>query len=216
MKSKILEILKHPHLALALPDPESAVEPLIRFCELWRKWNQKINLTSEKDWQSFFEKHVFDSLQFARFIEPDQSLMDIGSGGGFPGIPLKILHPGNLVVLVESQRKRAGFLNTVGVELKFSEFKVINQRIEDLQSDQELTGRFDRVVFRAVTETRECLQWARPFLAESGQVIVKKPLNETETLGNPEDVGYKLETSVEIQDYHSKPSQMLAFSIATV
>lgn len=215
MKSKILEILNHPNLALDLPDPDSLVASFTRFCQLWQKWNEKINLTSEKNWEAFFERHVFDSLQFARWMEPGNSLMDIGSGGGFPGIPLKIMYPESLMALVESQRKRAGFLSTAGAELGFSEFEVRNARIEDLVGEVEMAGRFDRVVFRAVTDTQQCLEWARPFVHGSGRVIIKKPLEEKDLLDDVQGLEFELKETLEIVDYHGKPSQLLAFQKAS-
>jgi len=92
MQRKILEILNHPNLALGASDPESLLAPFTRFCQLWQKWNEKINLTSEKDWESFFERHVFDSLQFARVVPEGCSVLDIGSGGGFPGATARKMH----------------------------------------------------------------------------------------------------------------------------
>ena len=70
-------------------------------------------MTSEKDSASFLQKHFFDSLQFCRVVEEQHFTMDIGSGGGFPGLPLKLVYPQLAIVLVESQRKRANFLKQV-------------------------------------------------------------------------------------------------------
>ena len=211
MQNKILEILRHPNLDLDVADPESRMERFVRFCKLWQKWNEKINLTSEKDWKSFFEKHVFDSLQYARLVGAKHAVLDIGSGAGFPGIPLKILHGESPMVLAESQRKRAGFLNTVGTELKFSDYRVLNARVEDLAGNLDLKGRFDRVLFRAVGDSAQCLEWGSPFLQDQGLLIIKKPLNEKELAEIPPKFQLVLHQAIEILDFHGKPSQLLSF-----
>lgn len=179
MKEKVFEILTHPALQLAHFSMDSNNALLTTACELmlgflaeWKKWSRKIDLTSEDDARLVLEKHVFDSLQYARALRQDGNTMDIGSGAGFPGIPLKIVFPEMAMVLVESRRKRANYLKSVVNTLSLKNIEVINARAEEL--DEDYQRRFDQVIFKAVAPLRECLEWGFPFLKEGGRLVVKK------------------------------------------
>ncbi|CAI2719724.1 16S rRNA (guanine(527)-N(7))-methyltransferase RsmG [Nitrospina watsonii] len=212
MESLIEDILRHPNLDFAgnEPDPAACIDPFLRFLSLWQKWNPKIQLTSERDAGNFFRQHVFDSLQYARFVQSGHKTLDIGSGGGFPAIPLKIIHPTLDLTLLESLRKKTGFLHAAGAELGFHNFRVLNQRAEDAAEDPALAGRFDRVTFRAVGSTSQCLDLAAPFLKPGGQGVVKKGLDE-EQAGVSEDQPFELAETYPIYGYDGKESRLLAF-----
>ena len=90
MQETILQILQDTRLGLDI-ETSRAVSQIRQYLQLLLKWNQKINLTAEKDPEEILKKHVFDSLQYCRAIEPGFRVMDIGSGAGFPGIVLKII-----------------------------------------------------------------------------------------------------------------------------
>lgn len=213
METLIHEILKHPRLDLPrIVDPADCIAPFLVYCRLWEKWNRKIKLTSEHDPADFFKKHVFDSLQYARRVREHHRVLDIGAGGGFPGIPLKIVYPGLPLVLLESQRKKTGFLHAVGAELGLKDFRVVNARAEDAAGEAALAEQFDRVVFRAYSSTAQCLHTARPFLHPEGLVVIKKSLEEGET-EPPADSGYRRLDSIPIEGYDGKPSLLLAFGL---
>ena len=116
-KGTILNILQDPRLSLNIECSGIVESKIQQYLELLVKWNYKLNLTAEKDPDSILKRHVFDSLQYSRALKPDFRVMDIGSGAGFPGIPLKIIFPEMALVLVESQRKRCSFMETVVREL---------------------------------------------------------------------------------------------------
>ncbi|GJL78828.1 MAG: hypothetical protein NPINA01_18170 [Nitrospinaceae bacterium] len=152
---------------------EQWAESLDVFLSEWTRWNDKINLTSEKSETAVIERHIFDSLQYARAVKDDQgAVMDIGSGAGFPGIPLKVIFPGLFFVLVESQRKRANFLRSCVRSMDLQKIEVLNQRAEEISS--KYFEKFDLVLFRAVGEISYCLKMATPFLKVGGQVVIKK------------------------------------------
>ena len=176
MKGTILQILRDPKLALD-SELSTLVESRIQlYLDLLVKWNHKINLTAEKDPDSILKRHLFDSLQYCRAFKPSFRLMDIGSGAGFPGIPLKIIFPEMPLVLVESQRKRCSFMKTVVRELELDKTEVIHARAEDLPAIRE--GQFDAVIFRAVSSLNQCLKLGEWFVAPGGRLIVKKPSDE--------------------------------------
>ena len=125
------EILDDPRLNLNADASCKHIESQLNsYLDLLVKWNQKINLTSEKTPLEILHRHIFDSLQYARFVSPNEHVIDIGSGAGFPGIPLKILYPHLNLSLVESQRKRCSFLEAVVSNLGLLDTRVINERAE--------------------------------------------------------------------------------------
>ncbi len=184
------------------------VSQLTQYLQLLRKWNRNINLTAEQDCGEILKSHVFDSLQYSKAIEPGFRVMDIGSGGGFPGIPLKIIFPQLRLILVESQRKRCSFLETVARELKMEQVQVLNARAEDIPAQQ--AGKFDAVVFRAVSGGRECLTLSERFLSPGGRVVLKK---------NPEEdprrmasgLQFSLREEISVTSYHAVVSRLLVF-----
>ena len=157
----IKEILEDPRLNISpTAPPEQMVSQFGSYLDLLVKWNQKINLTSEKSSQDILLRHIFDSLQYAPVISPKDQIVDIGSGAGFPGIPLKIIYPELVATLIESQRKRCSFLETVIFELGLKATKVINDRAEKISPERLV----EAVIFRGVSDIQSCLELAIPFL----------------------------------------------------
>jgi len=133
-------------------------------------WNQKISLTSIDDTQEIVSRHFGESLFCARFI-PDRPcrLADVGSGAGFPGLPLKILRPEMQVFLIEQDTRKAAFLNEVVRLLNLDTVKVLRTHYETMPPD---LANFDLVTARAVGNHKLILKWASPRLAEGGRVIL--------------------------------------------
>lgn len=173
---KLLEVLRDERFQLPSIGEFSAwAQPLELYLSEWEKWNGKINLTSETVADAIIEKHIFDSLQYARaVVEPDSQVMDIGSGAGFPGIPMKVIFPGIYLALVESQRKRASFLRSCVHKMGLANVQVLNHRAEEL--DASHFERYDLIFFRGVGEVSHCLELAGPFLKIGGRVAFKKDL----------------------------------------
>ena len=207
MQETILQILQDTRLGLDI-ETSRVVSQIRQYLQLLLKWNQKINLTAEKDPEEILKKHVFDSLQYSRAFEPGFRVMDIGSGAGFPGIPLKIIFPELQLVLVESQRKRCSFLETVVRDLEMERVKVFNARAEDISGNQ--AGQFDLVIFRAVSGVQECLNLSERFLPSGGRVVLKK--NPGENLKQMvSDPRFLLRKEVSITSYHGVVSSLLVF-----
>ncbi len=202
----ISEVLHDPLLSIDKKLPVDTELKIQKYLDLLVKWNNKINLTAEKDPDSILKKHVFDSLQYLRTLDSASRVMDIGSGAGFPGIPLRIIYPEITLVLVESQRKRCSFLETVVRELELDRVEVLNARAEDLPVEHE--GRYGKVVFRAVSSLKSCLILGERFLEPGGTLIVKKPPNETLCQQNSNLV---LKKDIPITSYQGLVSSLLIY-----
>lgn len=123
--------------------------------ELYIEWNQKINVISRKDMEHFEERHILHSLSIAKLnlFKPGQKVMDLGAGGGFPGIPLAIYYPDTHFTLVDSIRKKTVVMQEVVDALKLENVTVVNARAEDLKQ------KFNYVVCRAVAPLLKLSEW---------------------------------------------------------
>jgi 16S rRNA (guanine527-N7)-methyltransferase len=138
-------------------------------------WNRKINLISERSSQEMIIRHFLDSLTPAPFLEhPEGALIDLGSGGGFPGIPLRIALPGLQLSLVETSRKKSSFLSHIVRTIPLGGVEVIRERVETLVAGKILSGRFDAVISRAAFKLPALVRMASFFLKPGGQLIAMK------------------------------------------
>ena len=138
------------------------------------RWNQKINITAITDPFEVAVKHFLDSLPAARFLPTDANLLDIGSGGGFPGLPLKVILPSLSVTLIDASRKKVNFLKHVIRTLKLENIEALHIRAEDLAKDPLYRNRFDVVVSRAVSALDLFRRLARPLLIHEGFMVALK------------------------------------------
>lgn len=131
---------------------------------LYREWNEKINVISRKDMEGLYEKHVLHSLSIAkvRHFPRGASVIDIGTGGGFPGIPLAILFPDCRFHLVDATGKKIRVVDEVARALSLENVTTAHERVETLKS-----GRYDYAVSRAVAPLKTLLSWSRPVIHPS-------------------------------------------------
>lgn len=132
---------------------------------LYEYWNAQINVISRKDTENFYERHVLHSLAIAKVIEflPGTEILDIGTGGGFPGIPLSILFPECHFTLIDSIGKKIKVVNEITKELKLSNVSAAHCRAENLEKQ------FDFVVSRAVTNMSDFVKWSKGKISSKQQ-----------------------------------------------
>lgn len=139
---------------------------LAAFVELLLHWNRVHNLTGIRDRDELLDRHLVESLALEGLIE-GETVADIGSGGGLPGIPLAIVRPGVRFTLIESRRKRASFLRHAAATLALGNVEVAHSRAEELGFRQ-----FATVLARAVAPPRELLEIATPLVAPGGRLVL--------------------------------------------
>lgn len=131
------------------------LERFAKLEELYADWNSKINLISRKDFDHFYERHVLHSLAIAKLVQfnPGQTVLDIGTGGGFPGIPLAILFPDTQFTLCDSIQKKIKVVQAVAEDIELTNVTAVSARVETLKQP------FDYAVTRAVAPVPELLRW---------------------------------------------------------
>ncbi len=155
---------------------EEKRQKLQQFAAFLREWNQKINLVSRKDVAFLWEHHLLPSLWVLHAVSfrPGETIMDIGSGGGFPAIPLKIVRPDLQWILVESIRKKVHFLESAIAHLELGGITVVNERVEKLAKDSRFAGQIDTITARAVTDVATLVSWGKPLLKPGGRWVLWK------------------------------------------
>lgn len=153
-------------------------EQFLSYYELLTEWNQRMNLTAITDFQEVILKHFVDSLSLVHVV-PDLekssfSLIDVGTGAGFPGIPLKIAFPSLRITLLDSLGKRVKFLNQVISELELTQTEAIHGRAEDYAADPVYREAYDLSVSRAVANLSTLSEYCIPFVKKGGLFISYK------------------------------------------
>jgi len=177
INNKILELSNEFGLTLT----EDRIFKFNQYYNLLISWNEKMNLTAITDIEGIVKKHFIDSMSIAKYFSIDNQakLLDIGTGAGFPGIPLKIIREDLKITLLESLTKRAVFLRELCDELGI-EAEIINERAEDAAHKVCFRQKFDYVVSRAVAKLNVMCEYVLPFLKVGGYFIAMKGPNVEE------------------------------------
>jgi 16S rRNA (guanine527-N7)-methyltransferase len=153
--------------------PVGFIEKAADYCELLTTWSEKMNLVSKTDLRSLVDRHVLDSLTPLEVVPSKGYLLDIGSGGGFPAIPIAIAKSNLKVTMVESRHKKVVFLRNVIKKLKLYNVRVWQGRVEQYKSKII----FDIVTIRAVNPNEKVINAARRLTGESGKIVYYNKLS---------------------------------------
>lgn len=168
------EALRRQLAALDIVLAESVLNAEIQFLSELLRWNKTYNLTAITDPLEAVEKHLVDSLTLLPYLCPGGLMLDIGSGGGFPGIPLRLANPGLAVVSVDAVAKKIAFQRHATRRLGLSGFTPWHGRIEQLPEQTFARDGFDWIVARAFASLPELLGLALPCLRSGGQIVAMK------------------------------------------
>ena len=161
---------------LGLTLSKEQINQFLRYYELLVEWNEKINLTAITAYEDVLKKHFVDSLSLCKAMDVHQELtvIDVGTGAGFPGLALKIAFPNLRMTLLDSLNKRIVFLNQVIEELKLTKIETFHGRAEDFAGKAEYREGFDLCVSRAVANLSTLSEYCLPFVKMGGQFISYK------------------------------------------
>lgn len=156
---------------------DKQVEQLYKYMNLLIEWNEKINLTAIIEPEDIILKHFVDSLSVLKDIPKNAKVADIGTGAGFPGLPIKILRPDTEVLLIDSLNKRIKFLDEVIIENNIKNVKAIHARAEEIGHNKEYREQCDVVTSRAVAKLNVLLEYMMPLVKLGGKCICLKGPN---------------------------------------
>lgn len=178
--------------------PDSQVDMLERYCQLVWDWNQRLNLTRHTDYDKFVSRDLLDTVQVAEFLQPGEEVLDVGTGGGVPGIVLAIIRPDLDVSLCESVGKKAAAVDSI-VEALELRVPVYRERAEKVLED----FRFDALIARAVGPLWKMCIWFKPHWHQFGRLLAIKGPSWTDERGEARHRG--LMHGVELRKVASYP-----------
>ena len=161
-----------------------SAKKFVIYMELLREWNERMNLTAITDEEGILVKHFFDSCSISDFVGNNSKIIDVGTGAGFPGLPLKIVNDSLNLTLVDSLNKRINFLNEVKNKLGLKNVETVHGRAEDVGIDNKYREKYDFAVSRAVAELRILVEYLLPLVKVGGKVIAMKGPNIDEEVKN--------------------------------
>lgn len=153
---------------------EIQVKQFYNYMNLLIEWNQKINLTTIIEPEEIILKHFVDSLTISKYIPLGTKLIDVGTGAGFPGIPLKIVRQDIDITLLDSLQKRINFLDIVISELKLEKIVTIHSRVEDFGKNKKYREKYDIATSRAVANLSTLSEYLLPLVKVGGKVVSMK------------------------------------------
>ena len=165
---------------------EGQAQQFIQYMELLREWNEKINLTAITEPDEVITKHFLDSMSVyaTPYVKEGTSVIDVGTGAGFPGLVMKIAKPGIKLTLLDSLAKRLNFLQTVCEETNIPEVEFVHSRAEDGGQNPQYREKFDVAIARAVANMSTLSEYLLPFVKVGGYFIAMKGPLADEELAN--------------------------------
>ena len=183
---KFFDLMKRAANEAGLELTELEYEQFIKYMRLLQEWNEKINLTAITDDEEVIKKHFIDCIKAFKSdaIKNAKTIIDVGTGAGFPGLPIAIMNPNVKVTLLDSLNKRINYLNTVVRELGLKNVTTIHSRAEDGARKPELREKFDVATSRAVANMAVLSEYCMPYVKKDGYFVALKGPYVDEELKN--------------------------------
>lgn len=153
---------------------DNKIQKFYDYMNLLVEWNKKINLTAITEEKDIILKHFVDSLTVLKYIKENKSIVDVGTGAGFPGIPLAIMNDSLKITLVDSLNKRINFLNEVCNKINLKNIKAIHARAEEFGQDNNYRESYDVAISRAVANLTVLAEYLLPLVKVGGKIICMK------------------------------------------
>lgn len=211
-KNKMRFYLKELNIDLS----EIQLKQFYDYMNILTEWNKVMNLTAITEPKEIIIKHFVDSLTVLDKIKDENSIIDVGTGAGFPGIPIKIACPDIKVILLDSLNKRINFLNEVIKELNLENIETFHGRAEDYGRDKNHREKYDVAIARAVAPLNILLEYLMPFVKVNGKCICMKGVKAEEEIENSKRSVRLLGGDKIIVDDFSIPNTDIERSIITI
>lgn len=212
------ELLRSSASSIGVELSDTQVQQFIKYHEILVEWNSFMNLTGITEYEEVVQKHFVDSLALCKAIDVDQvtSLIDIGTGAGFPGIPLKIAYPHLKVTLLDSLQKRIKFLNEVIMQLGLQDVETIHGRAEDFAKPSMKRESYDVCVSRAVANLASLSEYCLPYVKIGGSFIPYKSGKVEEELEEAKKAVFLLGGKIEEEVRFSLPDSDISRSLIKI
>ena len=178
------EVIKASFKRINCEPSDTQINQFYNYMNILLEYNKIMNLTAITEPREIILKHFVDSLTTLDYIENNSLLIDVGTGAGFPGIPIKIMYPETEVILLDSLNKRINFLNEVIEKLELKKIETIHGRAEDFGRNKDYREKFDIAIARAVAPLNILLEYLMPFVKNGGKCLCMKGSNNKEEIKN--------------------------------
>ena len=169
-KNKMIELIKKINVEIT----DEQLEKYFKYMNLLLEWNEKINLTAITEIDEVILKHFIDSMTVLKFLVDSETIIDVGTGAGFPGIPIAIMKTNERITLLDSLNKRVNFLNEVCNEIEIKNVKTYHCRAEEFGHNLEEREKYDVAISRAVANMTTLVEYLLPFVKVGGICICMK------------------------------------------
>ena len=202
-KEEFIEKINTQAQKLGINISNEQAEKFYLYTNMLLEWNEKINLTAITEQNEIIQKHFIDSLTINKYVNESASIIDVGTGAGFPGIPLKIVREDISVTLLDALNKRINFLNEVIEQNELTNIETIHARAEEAGKNKALRESFDIATSRAVAPLNVLVEYLLPLVKIGGKCICMKGSNAKEEIENSKKaisiLGGKIEKIEELE-----------------
>lgn len=211
-KNKMIQLAK----IIDIDFTETQIEKFYEYMNLLLEWNEKINLTAITEIDDIILKHFIDSLTSIKYINDNASIIDVGTGAGFPGIPISIMIENTKVSLLDSLNKRINFLNEVSRKISLNNVNTYHGRAEDFAQNNEHREKYDIAISRAVANMTTLVEYLLPFVKIGGYCICMKGPEVNEEIKQAEFAVRELGGKIENVDNFLLPNSDIERNIVII
>lgn len=181
-----MKTLEKAFMELNIPYDAAVIDRFKNYMDMILEWNEKVNLTAITDREEFLKKHYIDSVLCYGFPEMQRAekLIDVGTGGGFPGVPLALLFPQKQFVLMDSLKKRLNIIDDLIEKLGITNVETLHGRAEDMGRSMEHREKYDICVSRAVANLSTLSEYCLPFIKVGGSFLAYKGTKAEEEINS--------------------------------